>query len=130
MNNLWGLLRLNLRSYWTNIIINKYKLTALVSNFARKSKILLFCTSFQNLNFKHISKSFERDGEIRWKELSLHHKLKFSNHFILATGLCIPLIFQTKEHLIQQNSDFDIFKVCNIGLLRKRDNKTEFVARI
>ena len=53
------------------------------------------------------------------KELSLWNKIKYLNHNIFRTRCFKPLIF----HLILQNSQFEISKVCNIWFQRYSDQK-------
>ena len=62
---------------------------------------------------------------LKWYELSICHKLKFSNPYIFVTFNISNLDF-----LIYLKSWFKIIKVYNIGLQRYRDKKIRVVAKI
>ena len=63
--------------------------------FKREFNLLLIIISFQISQFL-VKKSFKEIKSVLLKELSLCHKLKFSNPYIFAILKCISLIFQTQ----------------------------------
>ena len=61
-----------------------------------------------------------RRDQVYTKELSLCHKLRFSNLYIFGTKCCRPQIFQT--YLIQQNSYFETRSKNSVEKIQRLEN--------
>ena len=65
----------------------------------------------------------------KWKKWSICHKPKFSNLYILATGLCKPLIFQTVIILFHKINSLKYFRSKTSDCKDMRVRKFEFVGK-
>jgi len=79
--------------------------------------------------FKRLTLRLYLFNTILIKELSLCHKLKFSNPYIYGTWCCRLLIFQTKIILCNRIHSLKYLRSTTLGCRDIRIRKSEFVSK-